>query len=134
MGRIARETISGAKWGIIQRCTMQPIQFVYGIILARLITPEEFGILGLTAIFFAIAAQLQSCGFGSALIRDIDRTEEDINTVFWTNLTLSAVFSSILFFCAPAFASFFHQPALARQRRTRYALKMLGRLYLPGLM
>lgn len=126
MGRVARETISGAKWGLIQKCTMQPVQFVYGIILARLISPEAFGILGLTSIFFAIAAQLQSCGFGSALIRDIHRTDTDINTVFWTNLGLSAVLSTILFLCAPLFADFFHQPALIWLTRASALLMFLN--------
>lgn len=126
MGRIAKETISGAKWGLIQKCTMQPVQFVFGIILARLISPEAFGILGLTSIFFAIAGQLQSCGFGSALIRDIHRTDTDINTVFWTNLGLSAVMSTILFFCAPLFADFFHQPALIWLTRASALLMFLN--------
>lgn len=112
MGDVKKETMSGAKWTMLQKMTMQPVQFVYGVILARLISPEEFGIIGLTAIFFAIAAQLQSCGFGSALIRNIHRTERDINTVFWTNVVLSFLLSSILFCCAPLFVTFFHQPPL----------------------
>lgn len=69
MGRVKEETLRGAKWGVIQECTMQPVQFLYGIILARLIGPEDMGILGLTAIFFAIAGQLKDGGFGAALIR-----------------------------------------------------------------
>lgn len=125
MGRIAKETISGAKWGMIQKCTMHPVQFVFGVVLARLISPEAFGILGLTSIFFAIAAQLQSCGFGSALIRDIHRTDTDINTVFWTNVGLSAVMSGILFLCAPLFAAFFHQPALIWLTRASALLMFL---------
>lgn len=112
MSNVKQETISGAKWLLLKRCTMQPVQLVFGILLARLISPEEFGILGLTAVFFAIAGQLQDCGFGSALVRDIHRTEKDINTVFWTNMGLSFVLSSLLFLCAPLFVDFFHQPAL----------------------
>lgn len=112
MGDVKKETLSGAKWQLLQKCTMQPVQFVFSMILARLITPEEFGILGLTAVFFAVAMQLQDCGFGSALIRNIHRTEEDINTVFWTNVGLSFLLASILFASAPLFVWFFHQPAL----------------------
>lgn len=125
MGRVAKETISGAKWGLIRKCTMQPVQLLYGIILARLISPEAFGILGLTTIFFAIAEQLQNCGFGSALIRDIHRTDTDINTVFWTNMALSAVMSGILFLCAPLFADFFHQQALIWLTRASALLMFL---------
>ena len=112
MSDVKKETLSGAKWTMLQKMTMQPVQFVYGIILARLISPEEFGILGLTAIFFSIGAQLQDCGFGSSLIRNIHRTEKDINTVFLTNVAMSCLISSTLWFSAPLFVEFFHQPAL----------------------
>ena len=112
MGRIKDETISGAKWNIVSRCTMQPVQFLFGIILARLISPEEMGILGLTAIFFAIAGQLKDCGFGAALIRKQDRTEADCSTMFWFNVLASLAVAAILFALAPWFASFYNQPDL----------------------
>ena len=112
MGRVASETISGAKWMILQKCASQPVQFLCGIVLARFISPEEFGILGLTALFFALASTLAEAGFGSALIRDIHRTEEDINTVFWTNIAFSAIACAALFLAAPWFVQFFNQPAL----------------------
>ena len=126
MGRIADETIRGAKWGLIQKCTMQPVQFLYGIVLARLITPEEFGILGLTSIFFAIAGQLQNCGFGAALIRKQDRTEEDCSTVFWYNVGASFVLSAALFVAAPWFADFFNQPPLVDITRVSAVMMFLG--------
>ena len=100
------------KWMLLQKCTLQPLQLVFGMILARLVTPEEIGILGLTAIFFAIAGQLSSCGFGAALIRKQDRTEEDINTMFWFNAGMSLLMSITLFLCAPLFVTFFKQSAL----------------------
>ena len=112
MANIKQETISGAKWGILQKFTMQPIQLVYGMVLARLITPEAMGIVGLTAIFFAIADQLANAGFGSALVRKIDRTEEDCSTMFWFNVAASFVVSSILFLLAPWFTRFYNQPEL----------------------
>ncbi len=112
MGRVARETFNGMKWMLLQKCTMQPIQMVFAMILARLVTPNEMGILGLTGIFFAIAGQLSSCGFGAALIRKQDRTEEDINTMFWFNAGMSLLMGIILFLCAPFFVDFFNQPAL----------------------
>lgn len=105
---------------------MQPVQFVFGIILARLITPEEMGILGLTAIFFAIAGQLQSCGFGTALIRKQERTDEDICTVFWFNVGMSFLFSLALFLAAPWFVWFFDQPALLNLTRVSALLMFLG--------
>lgn len=126
MGRIATETINGAKWGLIQKLTMQPVQFLFGIVLARLISPEEFGILGLTSIFFAIAGQLQNCGFGAALIRKQDRTEEDCSTMFWYNVGASFVLSSCLFLAAPWFADFFRQPPLINLTRVSAVMMFLG--------
>lgn len=112
MSQIKKETISGAKWGILQKLTMQPLQLVYGMILARLITPAEMGIVGLTAIFFAIAGQLTNAGFGSALVRKITRTEADCSTMFWFNVGMSFLVSLILFLLAPWFTQFYNQPEL----------------------
>lgn len=112
MGRIANETLSGLKWGLLRKLTMQPLQLVYSAILARLLTPTEMGIMGLTSIFFAVAGVLASAGFGAALIRKIDRTEDDINTMFWFNLGMSGLMASLLWCAAPWFVNFFHQPLL----------------------
>ncbi len=126
MGRIKDETVSGIKWQLLQRVTLQPVQFLYGIILARLITPHEMGILGLTSIFFAVAVQLQSCGFGAALIRKQDRTEEDCSTVFWFNVAASFVFSLMLGLAAPYFADFFGQPELVALTRISALMMFLS--------
>lgn len=112
MGRVANETLSGLKWGMLQKLTLQPLQLVYSAILARLLTPTEMGIMGLTSIFFAVAGVLASAGFGAALIRKIDRTEDDINTMFWFNLGMSSLMALLLWSAAPWFVDFFHQPLL----------------------
>ena len=126
MSSVKQETLRGIKWGVIQKCTMQPVQFLYGVILARLITPEEMGVLGLTAIFFAVAGQLQNCGFGMALIRKQDRTDEDINTVFWFNVVMSLILSIGLYLAAPLFVIFFNQPALLNLTRVSALLMFLN--------
>lgn len=125
MASVKEETFRGIKWGVIQKCTMQPVQFLFGVILARLITPDEMGILGLTAIFFAFASQLQECGFGSALIRKQDRTEEDICTVFWFNTAVSFLLSLSLFLASPWFVWFFNEPALLNLTRVSALLMFL---------
>lgn len=112
MGRVANETLSGLKWGLLQKLTLQPLQLLYAAFLARLLTPTEMGIMGLTAIFFAVAGVLASAGFGTALIRKIDRTEDDINTMFWFNLGMSALMALLLWCAAPWFVDFFRQPLL----------------------
>ena len=112
MSSVKEETIKGAKWGFIQKLTVQPVQMLFSMVLARLITPAEMGILGLTAIFFAVAGSLASAGFGAALVRKQDRTELDINTMFWFNLGMSALMGCALFLLAPWFAAFYNQTEL----------------------
>lgn len=126
MGRIKDETISGVKWGLIQRLTMQPVQFVFGVILARLISPSEMGILGLTAIFFSVASILKDAGFGSALVRKQDRTETDCSTVFWFNVIVSALLAIIIAMLAPWMADFFREPALVNITRVSALMLFLN--------
>lgn len=126
MSNVKKETISGAKWGMLQKLTMQPLQTVYGMLLARLITPEEMGIMGLTAIFFAVAAQLSSAGFGTALIRKQNRSEEDKSTVFWFNLVMSLLLSIGLFLLAPWFSNFYKQPELLWLTRVSAIMMLLN--------
>ena len=109
---VKKETISGAKWLLLQKCTLQPLTFLYSMVLARLISPEEMGIMGLTAVFFAIAGTLSSAGFGSALIRKIDRTEVDCDTAFWFNLGMSCLMAGMLYLSAPWFVSFYNRQEL----------------------
>ncbi len=126
MGRLRDETLSGAKWLMLQKATLQPLQLLFSMVLARLITPAEMGILGLTSIFFAVAAQLASAGFASALIRKIDRTEADINTMFWFNAGMSLLMALCLGAAAPWFAEFFHQPDLVLLTRVSAGMMFLN--------
>lgn len=128
MGQVTKETFNGMKWMLLQKCTLQPLQLAFSMFLARLVTPEEIGILGLTAIFFAIAGQLASCGFGSALIRKQNRTEQDINTMFWFNVGMSFLLGSVIFLCAPLFVDFFNQPALLWLTRASAIMMALNSL------
>lgn len=111
---------------MLQKLTLQPLQLVYGMVLARLITPEEMGIVGLTAIFFAVANQLATAGFGAALVRKLDRTEADMNTMFWFNLGMSFVLSIVLIILAPWFAAFYQQPELLWLTRVSAVMMFLN--------
>ncbi len=112
MSDIKKETISGVKWQFISKLTLQPVTFIFGMILARLITPEEMGILALTSIFFVFAELLKDSGFGAALIRKQDRTDADINTVFWFNVGASLLLCITLCLAAPWFVILFDCPPL----------------------
>ena len=112
MSRITRETAHGIRWMLLQKCTLQPVTLVYSMVLARLLSKEEMGLMGLTAIFFTAAGTLAANGFGSALIRKQDYTEEDADTLFWFNLGMGALLALIFFTSAPWLATFFDAPPL----------------------
>lgn len=112
MPNVKKETVNGLKWLLLQKCTLQPLTFLYSMVLARLISPREMGIVGLTAIFFSVATTLSSAGFGSALIRKIDRTDDDCSTAFWFNLGMSVLMGGGLYLAAPWFVTFYNQPEL----------------------
>lgn len=103
---------SGVKWASIGRFSSQGISFVLGLILARLLLPSDYGMLGMLGVFTAFTGSFIDCGFGSALIRKLNRTEIDCSTVFYYNLVTSLLVYGILFCCAPFIAGFYKQPLL----------------------
>lgn len=112
MSSVRQDTISGVKWSAIERIALQGIQFIIGIILARLLTPSDYGVLGMIAIFIAIANTFVDSGFSNALIRKKDRTQADSSTIFYFNICASILCYIILFCTAPYIADFFKQPII----------------------
>lgn len=106
------QSLSGIKWSAIERFGIQGIQFVIGLILARLLTPSDYGIVGMVAIFMAIAQTIIDSGFSKALIQKQDRTEVDFSTTFFFNIVVGLVCYLILFVSSPFIASFFNEPVL----------------------
>lgn len=102
----------GAVWTLLEKMSGQIVQFVVGMILARLLTPNDYGTVALTGIFFAVAGVLVDSGFGGALIQKKDADELDYNSVFYLNLVLSLVAYAALFFAAPWIADFYKTPVL----------------------
>lgn len=109
---LKQQTISGITWSIVDNAYTQIITFVVGIILARLLEPKEFGLIGMIMIFIAIAQSFVDSGFSQALIRKKDCTEKDYNTVFYFNILVSVMFYLILFFSAGIISAFFNQSEL----------------------
>ena len=109
---LKERTALGLFWGFLSSGGMQLLNLVIGIFLARLLSPEEYGIVGMLAIFSLIAVNLQDSGFGVALINIKDIKHNDYNSVFWFNIGVSLLIYTILFFCAPLIAAFYHQPCL----------------------
>lgn len=98
----------------------QLLNLVLGIFLARLLTPSEYGIVGVLAIFTALAGNIQTCGFAHALINLKADRLQDYNAVFWFNVMIGALLYTILYFCAPLIAQFFHQPCLTDVSRVLF--------------
>jgi len=109
---IKNQTVSGVKWATISRFTNIGISFVVGIILARLLTPADYGILGVYGIFFAIATTFIDSGFASALIQRKNLTNTDCSTIFYFNIAIGVLFYLIFFFTSPLIADFFAMPIL----------------------
>lgn len=106
------KTVKGVGWSAIDNAAQYCITFVVGVILARLLSPDDYGLIGLTAVFTAICTALINGGLGTALIRKKDATEDDFNTVFLVNLGMSLLLYAILFVSAPWIASFFERDEL----------------------
>lgn len=102
----------GAVWTLLEKMSTQLVAFVVGMILARLLTPDDYGTVALTAIFFAVASVLVDGGFGGALIQKKDADDLDFNSVFYLNIAISFLAYAILFFAAPWIADFFCVPVM----------------------
>ena len=111
---LRNKTVKGVGWSALENITRIGITFIVTIILARLLSPEEYGLIGILTIFIAIFNSIVDSGFTNALIRKQDVTDADYSTVFYTNLVLSVVLAAILFSCANSIAVFFTRPELAQ--------------------
>lgn len=104
--------VKGVMWSAIERFSVQGIQFVLTIIIARLVLPSEYGLIAMLGIFLAIAQTFVDSGFSNALIQKKDRTEVDFSTVFYFNILISLIIYGVLFAVSPYIASFYREPAL----------------------
>ena len=99
-------------WTALQRYSTMFIQFISGIILARLLTPHDYGCIGMLMIFMVLAEAFIDGGFGSALIQKKKPTQEDYSTIFFWNLGMAVLLYTVLYLSAPAIARFYRIPLL----------------------
>ena len=111
------KTVKGTFWSAADAFLGQGVTFLVGIVLARLLSPEEYGLIGIVTIFTTIMLGVVDSGFSNALIRKIKVTEEDYCTLFLFNLLVSVAMYVLLFACAPLIASFFGRPQLVSLTR-----------------
>ena len=128
METLKEKTAKGLFWGAVNSGSMQLLNVVIGIFLARLLTPDDYGVVGMLAIFCAIAGNLQDSGFSTALVNIKHIQSRDYNAVFWFSILMSAGLYTLLFLCAPLIAAFFHEPVLIPLSRFIFAGFVLSAL------
>lgn len=109
---LKQKTFKGVIWSAIERFSTQGVQFLFGILLARLLTPNDYGMIAMLAIFMAVSQTFIDSGFGNALIRKPDRNEADKATVFFFNIFMAAACYGVIFLAAPFIAQFYGMPQL----------------------
>lgn len=109
---LKHKAIGGVIWSAIERFSTQGITFALSIVIARLVSPEEYGLIAMLAIFIDIAQGFVDSGFSNALIQKKNRTNIDASTVFYFNIIISLVVYGVLYLSAPLISKFYHEPVL----------------------
>ena len=123
------KTIRGAVWTGFERVANQMVGFVVSIVLARLLLPSDYGVVGMLSVFLSISQLFIDAGFSSALIQKKDRTDADFSTVFWCNLAISSVCYMVLFIAAPWIAEFYRMPVLKNMMRVLGLVLVINATY-----
>ena len=124
------KTVKGVAWSGIDNVVQMGVTFVVSIVLARLLSPDDYGLLGLIAVFTAVCQALIYGGFTSALIRKKEATDDDYNTVFISNLGMSLLLYAIIYLSSPAIANFFERQELVALTRVSSLGMIIGALAL----
>ena len=112
MGELKDKAVKGIAWNTIQSLTNKSISFLFLIIMARLLLPDDYGMVGLLAVFISISEAFIDCGFGQAIIRKQNRTIVDESTVYFFSIIASCICYGIIFLIAPLVANFYKMPEL----------------------
>lgn len=111
-GKKRQTAVSATIWSFLERVSTQIVGFAIGIVLARLLTPHDYGVVGLITIFIALSNVFIDSGFANGLIRKTDRTEKDLSTAFYFNVIVGLFAYGLLFLCSPQIAGYFDEPLL----------------------
>lgn len=124
MGKLTDKVAKGVFWVMLEKCGVQFVHFLVALVLARLLTPNDYGTVALMSVFVSVSDLLVDCGIGSALVRKKNATTVDFNTVFYVNFLLALLLYVLLFFGAPFVADFYAIPVLTPMMRV-LALKVV---------
>lgn len=125
---LKHKAVSGVLWTSIQRFMTIFIQFISGIVLARLLTPYDYGCIGMLSIFMLVATSFIDGGFGSALIQKKRPTQDDYSTIFYWNFGMSVAVYFVLYLTAPAISDFYHLPILCNVLRVQGLVLIINAL------
>ena len=123
---LKERTAKGLLWGAANNATTQLLSLLIGILLGRLLSPAEYGMVGMLAIFTAIAGSLQESGFTAALTNLKEATHRDYNAVFWFCSLASLAIYAVLYLCAPLIAGYFREPELIPLSRLVFASLLMA--------
>ena len=112
MSGLKQKVVKGTLWVLMEKLSTQGVGFVVTLVLARLLTPDDYGAVAVLSIFIILANVLVDSGFGQSLVQKKEATELDFNSVFYTSLVLSGILYAALFFSAPWIADFYRSPEL----------------------
>lgn len=114
---LKKKTVKGVAWSAVERFSSQGVNFVFNILIARILLPEDYGVVALLAVFLMVSRTFIDSGFSSALIKKANCTDADYCTVFYFNFLVSVFFFILLWFAAPLIASFYKIPLLTNVTR-----------------
>ncbi len=123
------KTVRGLIWSGIERFFGQMITFALALVLARLVTPADYGVLAIVMVFVTVSGLVVDAGFANALVRKVDCTDTDRSTVFYSNIVVSLVLFTLLWFLSPLLASFYNNlelTSLIRAASTIFVINSLG--------
>lgn len=126
---IKGKAIFGFIWRFLQNAGTQIISFIISIVLARVLMPEDYGLVAMITVFTGIAMVFINTGFSSAIVQRKNLTEEETSTVFYFSIGMGIVMYGILYFCAPYIAQFYSQPKLISMIRVESVIVIIGSLY-----
>lgn len=127
---LRHKTIKGVGWSFVDNISNQGITFLVGLVLAHLLTPEEYGLIGIILVFVALFNSIVDGGLSNALIRKLDANDRDYNTVFYSNVVLSTVLCGIMYLLAPWIGRFFNQEQLIPLTRAMSIIVVINALAL----
>ena len=109
---LKKQAVSGVVWSTVERFSVQGVQFIVMIVMARVLSPSDYGLVGMLAVFIAVAQSLVDSGFSQALIRKPERTRVDESTVFYFNIAVGLLLYGALYALSPWVARFYESPEL----------------------